>query len=45
MRADAVLHKKKLRSLSNVDVILNAQTTEVYGDGTKLTGLKYKRSH
>lgn len=41
MRADAVL-QKKLRSLSNVDVILNAQTTEVYGDGTKLTGLKYK---
>lgn len=41
MRADAVL-QKKLRSLSNVDIILNAQTTEVYGDGTKLTGLKYK---
>lgn len=41
MRADAVL-QKKLYSLNNVNVILNAQTTEVYGDGSKLTGLKYK---
>ncbi|WP_121144778.1 alkyl hydroperoxide reductase subunit F [Orbus hercynius] len=41
MKADAVL-QEKLRSLDNVDVIVNAQTLEVAGDGTKLTNLKYK---
>ncbi|AHF77313.1 Alkyl hydroperoxide reductase subunit, FAD/NAD(P)-binding protein [Sodalis praecaptivus] len=41
MRADAVL-QAKLRSLNNVDILLNAQTLEVTGDGTKLTGLRYK---
>lgn len=41
MRADAVL-QAKLRSLHNVDILLNAQTLEVTGDGTKLTGLRYK---
>lgn len=41
MRADGVL-QDKLRSMSNVDVILGAQTTEVVGDGTQVTGLKYK---
>ncbi|MCS2608934.1 alkyl hydroperoxide reductase subunit F [Halomonas dongshanensis] len=41
MRADAVL-QKKLKSLSNVDVILNAQTTEVTGDGSRVNGLTYK---
>lgn len=40
MRADQVL-QNKLRSLANVDVILNAQTTEVKGDGAKVTGLQY----
>ena len=40
MRADQVL-QNKLRSLHNVDVILNAQTTEVKGDGSKVTGLQY----
>ncbi|WP_017347033.1 alkyl hydroperoxide reductase subunit F [Pantoea sp. A4] len=40
MRADQVL-QNKLRSLKNVDVILNAQTTEVKGDGTKVTSLQY----
>jgi len=40
MRADQVL-QNKLRSLKNVDVILNAQTTEVKGDGSKVTGLAY----
>jgi alkyl hydroperoxide reductase subunit F len=40
LRADAVL-QKKLQSLSNVDVIVNAQTTEVLGDGQKVTGLAY----
>jgi alkyl hydroperoxide reductase subunit F len=40
LRADAVL-QRKLRSLANVDVILSAQTTEVLGDGRKVTGLAY----
>lgn len=40
LRADEVL-QRKLRSLANVDVILSAQTTEVLGDGSKVTGLKY----
>ena len=41
MRADEVL-QRKLRSLSNVKIITNAQTTEVLGDGSKVTGLIYK---
>ena len=41
LKADAVL-QKKLRSLPNVDVIVNAQTTEVNGDGNKVTGITYK---
>ena len=41
MRADEVL-QRKLRSLPNVDVLLNAQTTEVVGDGQKATGLVYR---
>ncbi len=41
MKADQVL-QDKLRSLKNVDIILNAMTTEVKGDGTKLTGLDYQ---
>lgn len=40
LRADAVL-QKKLFSLSNVQVILSAQTTEVTGDGQKMNGLVY----
>jgi len=40
LRADEVL-QRKLRSLANVDVILSAQTTEVLGDGAKVTGLAY----
>jgi len=40
MRADAVL-QNKLRSLPNVTVILQAQTTEVSGDGSKVNGLRY----
>lgn len=40
LRADDVLvHKAK--SMSNVDIITNAQTTEVLGDGSKATGLRY----
>ncbi len=41
LKADAVL-QKKLTSLPNVTVIKNAQTTEVLGDGSKVTGLAYK---
>ncbi len=40
LRADAVL-QLKLRSLPNVTVILNAQTTEVSGDGEKVKGIVY----
>jgi alkyl hydroperoxide reductase subunit F len=40
LRADAVL-VKKLQSLSNVDILTNAQTTEIHGDGQKVTGLSY----
>jgi alkyl hydroperoxide reductase subunit F len=40
LRADDVL-QRKLRSLPNVAVIVNAQTTEVLGDGQKVTGLAY----
>jgi len=39
--ADQVL-QDKVRSLKNVDIILNAQTTEVTGDGSKVTGLQYR---
>jgi alkyl hydroperoxide reductase subunit F len=41
LRADEVL-QRKLRSLPNVRVITSAQTTEVLGDGSKVTGLVYK---
>ena len=41
LRADAVL-QRKLRSLANVTVIVNAETTQVNGDGKKVTGLTYK---
>ncbi|RNF51506.1 alkyl hydroperoxide reductase subunit F [Marinomonas hwangdonensis] len=40
LRADDVL-VKKANSLSNVTIIKNAMTTEVLGDGQKVTGLKY----
>jgi len=41
LRADAVL-QKKLTSLPNVAVITSAQTTEVSGDGSKVTGIIYR---
>lgn len=41
LRADAIL-QKKLFSLNNVTVITNAQTTQVLGDGKKVSGLEYK---
>ncbi|MEY4467144.1 MAG: alkyl hydroperoxide reductase subunit, partial [Pseudomonadota bacterium] len=40
LRADEVL-QRKLRSLSNVTVITQAQTTEVIGDGVKVNGMRY----
>lgn len=41
LRADQVL-QDKLNSLPNTTVILNALSTEVIGDGSIVTGLKYK---
>ncbi len=41
LRADAVL-QTKLRSLPNVTIITSALTTEVTGDGGKVTGLVYR---
>ena len=40
LRADEVL-QRKLRSLPNVTVITQAQTSEVIGDGAKVNGLRY----
>jgi NADH-dependent peroxiredoxin subunit F len=40
LRADAVL-VAKLRSLANVTVLVNAQTTEITGDGKRVNGLRY----
>lgn len=41
LKADSVL-QDKARSLKNVDIIVNAQTLEVKGDSSKMTGLEYK---
>ena len=41
LKADAVL-VRKLRSLPNVTVHLNAQTLEITGDGAKVDGLRFK---
>ncbi|MDG6348963.1 alkyl hydroperoxide reductase subunit F [Luteimonas sp. 8-5] len=41
LRADEVL-QRKLRSLANVDILVSAQTTEVLGDGQKVSALVYK---
>ncbi len=41
LRADAVL-QNKLRSLPNVTILTSAMTTEVLGDGRKVTGLRYQ---
>jgi alkyl hydroperoxide reductase subunit F len=41
LRADAVL-QRKLASLPNVRIITSALTTEVIGDGARVTGLIYK---
>ncbi len=41
LRADAVL-VNKLKSLPNVTIHVNAQTTEITGDGQKMNGLTFK---
>ena len=41
LRADEVL-QRKLRSLDNVDIITNGQTTAITGDGKRVDGLKLK---
>lgn len=40
LRADAVL-QRKLHSLSNISIITSAQTTEVIGDGSRVSGMRY----
>ncbi len=40
LRADAVL-QRKLHSLSNVSIITSAQTTEVVGDDSRVSGMRY----
>ena len=41
LRADEVL-QRKLRSFSNVEIVTNAETTEVTGDGSRVNGLVYE---
>jgi NADH-dependent peroxiredoxin subunit F len=41
LRADAVL-QRKLATLPNVTTLVNAQTTEITGDGQRVNGLVYK---
>jgi len=41
LRADQVL-QDKANSMANIDIVLNAQTTEVLGDGERVTGISYK---
>jgi alkyl hydroperoxide reductase subunit F len=41
LKADAVL-VAKLQSLPNVTIVTNAQTTEIVGDGQKVSGLRYR---
>jgi alkyl hydroperoxide reductase subunit F len=41
LKADDIL-QRKLKSLENVDIILSARTTEVYGNDKHVTGLSYE---
>ncbi|WP_207061876.1 alkyl hydroperoxide reductase subunit F [Motiliproteus sp. SC1-56] len=41
LRADEVL-QAKARALPNLEIVLNAQTTEVVGDGNKVVALQYR---
>ncbi len=43
LRADAVL-VRKLKSLPNVEIITEARTTEVVGNGQKVTGLRWEHA-
>ncbi|MCL1142312.1 alkyl hydroperoxide reductase subunit F [Shewanella gaetbuli] len=40
LRADEVL-QRKAKSMGNIDIITQAQTTQVNGDGSRVTGLTY----
>ena len=40
LRADAVL-VKKAKSMGNITIITEAQSTEVTGDGSRVTGINY----
>jgi NADH-dependent peroxiredoxin subunit F len=44
LRADEVL-QRKLRSLANVEIVTSGQTTEVLGDGQKVTGINVRDRH
>jgi alkyl hydroperoxide reductase subunit F len=44
LKADEVL-QKKLRTLKNAEILTSAQTTEVFGESGKVSGLKYKDRH
>jgi alkyl hydroperoxide reductase subunit F len=41
LKADDIL-QRKLRSMPNVELITSARTTEVVGDGQRVTGLRYE---
>lgn len=41
LKADDIL-QRKLRSLINVEIVTNARTTEVLGDGRQVTALRYE---
>ncbi len=41
LKADDIL-QRKLRSLTNVEIVTNARTTEVLGDGRQVTALRYE---
>jgi alkyl hydroperoxide reductase subunit F len=40
LRADDIL-QRKARTMKNIEIITSAQTTEVLGDGERVTGLQY----
>lgn len=40
LRADDVL-QQRAKSMGNIDIVLQAQTTEVIGDGERVTGIEY----
>ena len=41
LKADDIL-QRKLKSLSNVQIVTSARTTEVLGDGRQVTGIRYE---